>query len=40
MTYVEYKQLSPMQKFAYNFKKFFKNLPGAVARFFKGIGFC
>ena len=38
MTYVEYKQLSPMQKFAYNFKKFFKNLPGAVARFFKGIG--
>ena len=38
MTYVEYKQLGPMQKFAYNFKKFFKNLPGAIGRFFKAIG--
>lgn len=38
MTYVEYKQLSPFQKFAFNFKKFFKNLPGAVGRFFKTIG--
>ncbi len=38
MTYVEYKQLSPMQKFAYNFKKFFKNLPKAVGGFFKTIG--
>lgn len=38
MTYVEYKQLNPFQKFAYNFKKFFKNLPGAVGRFFKTIG--
>ena len=38
MTYVEYKQLSPFQKFAYNFKKFMKNLPGALGRFFKTIG--
>ena len=38
MTYVEYKQLSPFQKFGYNFKKFFKNLPGAVGRFFVAIG--
>ena len=38
MTYVEYKQLNPFQRFAYNFKKFFKNLPGALARFFKTIG--
>ena len=38
MTYVEYKQLNPFQRFAYNFKKFFKNLPGAVGRFFKTIG--
>lgn len=30
--------LNPFQKFAYNFKKFFKNLPGALGRFFKGIG--
>ena len=38
MTYVEYKQLNPFQRFAYNFKKFFKNLPRAVGRFFKAIG--
>lgn len=38
MTYVEYKQLSPFQRFAYNFKKFFKNAPGAIGRFFKAIG--
>ncbi len=38
MTYVEYKQLNPLQRFAFNFKKFFKNLPGALSRFFKGLG--
>lgn len=38
MTYVEYKQLNPLQKFAYNFKKFFMGIPGALGRFFKLIG--
>lgn len=38
MTFVEYKQLNPFQKFGYNFTKFFKNLPGALGRFFKAIG--
>lgn len=38
MTYVEYKQLNPFQRFAFNFKKFVKNIPGAVGRFFKAIG--
>ncbi len=38
MTFVEYKQLSPLQRFAYNFKKFFKNIPGAIGRFFKACG--
>ena len=38
MTYVEYKQLSPWQKFTYNFTKTIKALPGGLAKFFKGIG--
>ena len=38
MTYVEYKQLNPFQRFVFNFKKFFKNLPRSVGRFFKTIG--
>ena len=38
MTYVEYKQLNPFQRFAYNFKKFFMSIPGAVGNFFKAIG--
>lgn len=38
MTYVEYKQLNPFQRFAHNFKKFFTNAPHAVAKFFKAIG--
>ena len=38
MTFVEYKQLSPLQRFAYNFKKVFKNIPGAIGRFFKACG--
>lgn len=38
MTFVEYKMLNPFQRFAYNFKKFFKAIPGAIGRFFKGIG--
>ena len=38
MTYVEYKQLNPFQRFVFNFKKFLKNLPRSVGRFFKTIG--
>ena len=38
MTFVEYKMLNPFQRFAYNFKKFFRGIPGALGRFFKGIG--
>lgn len=38
MTFVEYKQLNPFQRFAYNFKKFILNIPHAVASFFKAIG--
>ncbi len=38
MTFVEYKQLNPFQRFAYNFKKTCKNAPRAVANFFKAIG--
>lgn len=38
MTFVEYKMLNPFQRFAYNLKKFFVNIPHAVANFFKAIG--
>ena len=38
MTYVEYKQLNPFQKFAHNFKKFIFAVPKTVAGFFKAIG--
>lgn len=38
MKYIDYKQLNPFQKFAYNFTNFFKKLPGRVAGFFKAIG--
>lgn len=38
MTFVEYKQLNPFQRFAYNFKNGCKNAPGAIGRFFKAIG--
>jgi arabinogalactan oligomer/maltooligosaccharide transport system permease protein len=38
MTFVEYKMLNPFQRFAYNFKKFFKNIPSAIGRFFKACG--
>ena len=38
MKYIDYKQLHPFQKFAYNFTKFFKLLPGRVASFFVAIG--
>nr|WP_302857479.1 sugar ABC transporter permease [uncultured Ruminococcus sp.] len=38
MTFVEYKQLNPFQRFAYNFKKFICNVPHAVANFFKALG--
>ena len=38
MTYVDYKQLSPMQKFTYKLKKFFTSIPKAIGSFFKTIG--
>lgn len=38
MTYVEYKQLNPFQKFAYKLMKIVKSAPGAVANFFKSFG--
>lgn len=38
MTFVEYKMLNPFQRFAYNFKKFFKSIPKAIGNFFKAIG--
>lgn len=38
MTFVEYKQLNPFQRFAYNLKKTVKNAPKAIANFFKTIG--
>lgn len=38
MTYVEYKQLNPFQRFAHNFKKFILNIPHALTKFFKAIG--
>ena len=31
MKYIDYVQLNPFQKFAYNAKNFFKALPGKVA---------
>jgi arabinogalactan oligomer/maltooligosaccharide transport system permease protein len=37
MTYVEYKQLNPFQRFAYNFKKTASGIPQAVSKFFKGL---
>ena len=37
MTFVEYKQLNPIQRFAYDFKKTATNAPKAVANFFKGL---
>lgn len=38
MTYVEYKQLNPFQRFGYSLSKFFRNIPGALGRFFKALG--
>ena len=45
MNYIDYVQLNPFQKFWYNLKKFFVNLPSnlvkifcAIGRFFKRIG--
>lgn len=38
MTFVEYKMLNPFQRFVYNFKKFIKAAPKAVANFFIMIG--
>ena len=37
MTYVEYKQLNPFQRFAHNFKRGLTNFPKKVAGFFVGI---
>ncbi len=38
MNYIDYIQLNPAQKFAYNLKKFFSSIPGAIAGFFKAVG--
>ncbi len=38
MRYIDYMQLNPFQKFGYNFSKFFKKLPSALANFFKMLG--
>ncbi|MEE0264225.1 MAG: sugar ABC transporter permease [Acutalibacteraceae bacterium] len=38
MKYIDYVQLSPLEKFAYNLKTFFAAIPGAIAGFFKAIG--
>ncbi len=38
MTYVEYKQLNPFQRFAHNFKRFILRVPHSIANFFKAIG--
>lgn len=38
MTYIEYKQLNPFQRFAYDFKKAVTSAPRAIANFFKAIG--
>ncbi len=38
MTYVEYKQLNPFQKFAHNFKNFIVAVPKAIVNFFKALG--
>lgn len=37
MTYVEYKQLNPFQRFAHNFKRGICNVPKRVAGFFKAV---
>lgn len=38
MKYIDYKQLNPFQKFGYNFKNFFINLPKNLKKFFCMIG--
>ncbi len=38
MTYVEYKQLNPFQRFAHNFKNFIVNIPRALGKFFRALG--
>ena len=38
MTYVEYKQLNPFQRFSYNTKKFFCNIPLADA--YEELNYC
>jgi arabinogalactan oligomer/maltooligosaccharide transport system permease protein len=38
MTFIEYKQLNPFQRFAHNFKKTICNIPHALVKFFKAIG--
>lgn len=38
MTYVEYKQLNPFQRFAHNLKRFIVNIPHAIGKFFKTLG--
>ena len=38
MKYIDYVQLNPFQKFWYNLKKFFVNLPSNLGKIFKAIG--
>lgn len=38
MTYIEYKQLNPFQRIAYDCKKAITSAPRAIANFFKAIG--
>lgn len=38
MKYIDYVQLNPFQKMAYNIKEFFVSIPKNIARFFKFLG--
>ena len=38
MKFIDYVQLNPFQKFWYNLKKFFVNLPANCGKVFKAIG--
>ena len=38
MKYIDYVQLSPIEKFTYKLSSFFKAIPGALAGFFSAIG--
>lgn len=38
MNYIDYVQLSPVEKFVYKLKTFFGAIPGAISGFFKALG--